>query len=301
MQINLKIQNLAIGTFFVALVVLGMKILAWRLTGSVALYSDALESVVNVGAAALAWFAIRLANRPADANHPFGHHKAEYISAVAEGVLIVLAALLILRAAFAAFTSGPALEITAAGITISILAALINAAWAVILIRAGRARRSPALDAGGRHLMTDVWTTVGVLVGLMLAQITGFALIDPLLALIVAVNILWEGWHVISGSVYGLMDGAAADEDQESIAKIIRDTAGGALQAHDIKTRRSGRALFIEFHLVVDSEMTVAVSHDICDRIEQSLVGEFPGAHTTIHVEPTEKLRKNGLKPRSAG
>ncbi len=299
MQFNLKIQNLAIGTFFVALIVLGLKILAWRLTGSVALYSDALESVVNVGAAALAWFAIRLANRPADANHPFGHHKAEYISAVAEGVLIVLAALLILRAAFAAITSGPTLQITATGIAISIIAALINAAWAVILIRAGRARRSPALDAGGRHLMTDVWTTVGVLAGLGLVQITGYALIDPILALIVAVNILREGWHVISGSVHGLMDGAATDEDQESIAKIISDTAGGALQAHDIKTRRSGRALFIEFHLVVDSQMTVAASHEICDRIEQSLARAFPGARTTIHVEPTAKLHETGVEPRN--
>ncbi len=299
MQQEIKIQNLAILTLIVAVVILALKVLAWRLTGSVALYSDALESVVNVGAAALAWFAVRLASRPPDTGHPFGHHKAEYLSAVAEGVLIVLAALLILRAAFISFWTTSIFEMTTAGLSVSILAALLNGVWAFVLLRAGRARRSPALDASGRHLLTDVWTTVGVLAGLILAQVTGLHILDPLLAVLVAINILLEGWRVISGSVNGLMDGAAKPQDRERISAIIGATAGEALQAHDIKTRRSGRALFIEFHLVVESEMTVATSHDICDRIERALADAFPGAQTTIHVEPTAKLHKGGLIPQN--
>jgi len=297
MKLHLKIQNLAILTFVVAVLILALKILAWQLTGSVALYSDALESVVNVGAAALAWFAIRLANRPPDIGHPYGHHKAEYLSAVAEGVLIVLAALLILRAAFVSFFSDISFEMTAAGLAISLFAGVLNGIWALVLLRAGRARRSPALNASGRHLLTDVWTTVGVLLGLVLAQVTGFHILDPLLAVFVAINILFEGWRVISGSVNGLMDGAAKPQDRERISAIIGATAGEALQAHDIKTRRSGRALFIEFHLVVESDMTVASSHDICDRIERALAEGFPGAQTTIHVEPTAKLTKGGVIP----
>lgn len=183
-----------------ALAVLFMKIVAWRLTGSVALYSDAMESFVNVAGAVLAWGAIWFAELPADKGHPFGHHKAENFSAIAEGSLIVVAAVMILQEAVTALRAAEQPEIGAVGLAVSGGALVLNFAWARVLIGAGQHRRSPALEANGRHLMTDVWTTAGVLVGLMLVALTGWHILDSLLAAVVALNILREGWKVVVSS-----------------------------------------------------------------------------------------------------
>ncbi len=286
-----RVRRLAAWSIAVAFGVMGLKFVSWWVTGSVALFSDALESIVNVIAATVAFLAIRVSHRPADDDHPFGHHKAEYLSAVLEGVLIVVAALLIFREAAAALFDPPAIEAPAVGLAINMLAAACNAGWAWLLIRTGRRERSPALVADGHHINTDVVTSVGVAIGLVLALVTGWLILDPILAIIVAVNILWQGWRVISESVQGLMDRAVEPSDGERIARIIEDNAAGSIEVHDIKTRVAGRATFVEFHLVVDALMTVQRSHEICDRIEAALKAEIASVRVVIHVEPETEAK----------
>lgn len=291
------VRRLAAASIGVALVVMGIKFVAWWLTGSVALYSDAMESIVNVIAALAAFAAITYAQRPADTDHPFGHYKAEYMSAVLEGVLIVLAAVLILREAAMTLIRGDiAIDEPGFGLGLNLLAAVTNGVFASILIRNGRSARSPALVADGRHIMTDVVTSAGVLVGLVLALATGWLWLDPVLAILVAVNIVREGWHVISESLNGLMDRAVDGEEEERIRAAIVANGGGAMEVHDIRTRTAGPLTFIEFHLVVDGTMSVEESHEICDRIEDGLRNEMPGARIVIHVEPDYKAKDEALK-----
>jgi len=286
-----KIQRFSYWSIIVGIAILALKFLAWWLTGSVALLSDAMESIVNVVASLVAWYAIRVAHMPADENHPFGHHKAEYFSAVLEGVLIVLAALLIMREAALAFLSLHAIDAPVVGIAINALAAVGNGLWASVLLREGRKARSPALVADGRHLWTDVVTSAGVIAGLLLALATGWIWLDPLMAVIVAINIIWHGWHMLSSSVQGLMDVAVDPEGIAKIERVIAENSDGALEFHDLKTREAGPARFIEFHLVVPSEMTVERSHNICDRIEHALAKAIPGSRVVIHVEPAYKAK----------
>jgi cation diffusion facilitator family transporter len=286
-----RVARLAGWSIVVALFVLALKTLAWFLTGSVALYSDALESIVNVIASVAAFWAIHVSHRPADREHQHGHHKAEYFAAVLEGVFIILAALLILAEAWRVWQDPRPLSAPWAGLAVNGAASLVNAFWAILLIRTGRSARSPALVADGRHIMTDVVTSVGVIAGLIGAVLTGWTMLDPLLAIAVALNILWQGWHVIGGSMDGLMDRAVDREEHERIRDIISTNAAGALEVHDLKTRIAGRATFIEFHLVVDAGMTVAASHVICDRIEEALRSEIPSVRITIHVEPDDEAK----------
>jgi cation diffusion facilitator family transporter len=286
-----RVAALAAWSIPVALAVMALKFAAWWITDSVALYSDALESIVNVIAAIFALWAIRVSHLPADENHPFGHHKAEYLSAVVEGALIIVAALLIFREAFFSLQSPAPLERPWPGLAVNAVGGVLNAAWAWVLIRAGRQERSPALEADGRHLLTDVWTSAGVIVGLAAAIWTGWTVLDPLLAIAVAINILYQGWRVIGSSVQGLMDVGVDAEQSMRIRGIISTNAGGALEVHDLKTRVAGRATFIEFHLVVDAAMSVGDSHVICDRIETALKAEIPSVRVVIHVEPDDEAK----------
>ncbi|SDI17201.1 cation diffusion facilitator family transporter [Aliiruegeria lutimaris] len=290
-------DRLALGSLLVALTVLALKITAWKMTGSVALYSDAMETVVNVAGAIIAWMAIRFAARPPDANHPFGHHKAENFSAIAEGTLIVVAAILILQQAIAALWEPESLDLSVVGLSVNAAAAMANLLWSRVLIGAGTRRRSPALDASGRHLMSDVWTSVGVLGGLGFAALTGWGWLDPLMAVLVAFLILREGWKVIKSSADDLMDSAAHSQDREVIENAVRASSAGALQIHDLRTRRAGQAVFVEFHLVVPREMSVGAAHDICDRIEAAIDEQIEQVRTTIHVEPDFHIKKHGLEP----
>lgn len=287
--------HLAMASVVVALVVLAMKYAAFAVTGSVALYSDALESIVNVVAGLVALWAVSVASRPADADHPYGHHKAEYFSAVVEGVLIVLAAFLILNEAWHAYLDPQPLETPFLGMAINGAATALNLFWAQLLIRKGREFRSPALDADGRHIMADVVTSAGVLLGLALAVATGWSILDPALAALVAVNILREGFKVVTKSLSGLLDQALAPADESRVRAIVSANADGALEVHDLKTRLAASAVFIEFHLVVPSEMTVGAAHVICDRIEAALEAEFEGAQAIIHVEPEEEAKRTGV------
>lgn len=287
--------SIAIGSILVGIVVLAMKFGAWWYTGSVALYSDALESTINVAAAFIAYGALRVSAKPADANHPYGHQKIEYISAVFEGALILIAALAVLHEAYNAYISPRPVKLEPIGIGLNILASLINGLWCWVLIRRGRALRSPALVADGKHLLTDVVSSMGVLVALVLVLATGYIWLDPLLACLVALNILWSGWGLMQSSFSGLMDEAAAPEEVERIRTVISSNAEGAIEAHDLRTRHAGRLTFIEFHLVVPAEMRVDTAHDICDRIEAALRREVEGASITIHVEPENKAKHQGI------
>ncbi|MRU16780.1 cation transporter [Roseovarius sp. A21] len=292
-----RLMRIAIGSVAVGLGVLALKAVAWQLTGSIALMSDALESLVNVAAALAVIVALHVAHRPADENHPYGHHKAEFFSAVLEGVLIVLAALLILREAYAGFITPRALDAPLTGLALNAGASLINGAWAVVLIRYGRRHRSPALVADGKHLMTDVVSSVGVLVGFVLAFASGWWWLDPVMAALVALNILWSGWTVIKGSLSGLMDEAVSDEEMATIRRVISLSASDddALEAHDLRTRHAGQVTFIDFHLVMPGETTVEAAHNLCDRIEAALMEALPDARVTIHVEPEHKAKHSGI------
>ncbi|MFZ9949839.1 MAG: cation diffusion facilitator family transporter [Gemmobacter sp.] len=289
------LERIALGSILIGAVVLALKTLAWWMTGSIALMSDALESTVNIATALAAFVAIRLAARPADARHPYGHHKAEFFSAVLEGVMIVIAALLILREAYFGLLAPVALEAPAAGIVVNAAATAINGAWCAVLMVQGRRLRSPALAADGRHLLSDVVSSVGVTAGVVLALATGWAILDPALAALVALNILWSGWKVLASSIGGLMDEAVPDEVLAEIRATISDAASGAIEAHDLRTRHAGRITFIEFHLVIDGRTSVAESHEICDRIEKALKAAVPGAQITIHVEPENKAKAGGI------
>lgn len=293
--IEVRTSRMAIASIAVACMVLGIKYLAYWTTGSVALYSDALESIVNVLTAVVAFAAVRISARPADRRHQFGHHKAEYFSAVFEGVLIIVAALLIMHAAWQALREPRALSEPWLGLAISGVATVINAAWSWSLIAYGRRWRSPALVADGWHLFSDVVTSAGVIAGLALAALTGWTVLDPAMATVVAVNILVAGWRVVSSSISGLMDEAVDSDIGRRIRAVISETAEGAIEAHDIRTRTAGRATFIDFHLVVPGKMTVADAHRICDRIEQALEGEIAGAEVVIHIEPEGEAQHRGV------
>ncbi|HVI57972.1 MAG TPA: cation diffusion facilitator family transporter [Luteimonas sp.] len=281
--------RLALGSIAVGVLVLALKFLAWRLTGSVALYSDALESIINVATAIAAFIAIRVSAMPADDNHPYGHSKAEYFSAVIEGVLIILAALAILREAWAGFIAPEPLDAPALGLAVSGMATLANLGWGLLLIRRGRRLRSPALVADGRHLMTDVWTSAGVIVGVALVALTGWTRLDPAIAALVALNILWAGWKIMHESVSGLMDAALPPEEVARIESVIAATRGPTSDVHDLRTRHAGRLTFIDFSLRVPGTMSVDESHALCDDIEEALRREFPESSITIHVEPRER------------
>jgi cation diffusion facilitator family transporter len=287
--------KLAIGSLFVGVLVLGLKALAWRMTGSIALLSDALESTVNVATAIAALVAIRIAARPADANHPYGHHKAEFFSAVLEGVMIIVAALLIMHEAYKGFMEPRVLDAPLQGLLVNGAASVINGVWCWVLITQGRRNRSPALVADGHHLLSDVVSSIGVTFGVLLAIETGWAVLDPLLAGLVALNILWSGWKVMTSSLSGLMDESVPEDTLAGIREVISLEAVGALEAHDLRTRHAGKATFIDFHLVVPGQISVSEAHDICDRIEHQLKAKVPDALVTIHVEPENKAKHSGI------
>jgi len=290
-----RIEIFAAVNIGVGAAVLALKYAAYHYTGSVALLSDAIESIVNVLTAIAALIAIRFAAQPADKDHPYGHHKAEYVSAVIEGVLIVIAALAIMRAAWGAYQFPRMVEAPWLGLAINGVASVLNLIWAQTLIRYGRRHHSPALVADGRHLMTDVVSSVGVLAGLMLAVYSGIRVLDPLLAVLVALNILWSGWKLMKESAGGLLDEALPEETLDRIRAAIAQNADGAIEAHDLRTRHAGPMTFVEFHLVVKGSMSVAESHEICDRLERAIKAEVHDALISIHVEPDDKAKHSGI------
>ncbi|ALE03563.1 cation diffusion facilitator family transporter [Bartonella ancashensis] len=291
MRTKIKIQKLTLWSILVACVVCGLKYIAYHITGSVALYSDALESIVNVIAAFVAWWAVKISMKPADQEHPFGHHKAEYFSAVFEGVLVILAAIIILREAWLSFKTVELLQEPGIWMVINIAASILNYCWSLVLIQQGKIHHSPALQADGAHLMTDVVTSFAILAGLVTAFVSGWTILDPILAIIVAVHILWQGWKVINNSIQGLMDAGVSLNEIMRIYDLILANACTALEVHDLRTRIAGRAIFIEFHLVVPAVMQVEQAHHVCNKIEKALEAEFENAHIVVHIEPESEAK----------
>lgn len=286
----------------VAGVVFGLKWLAYMLTGSVALYSDALESIVNIVAAGTALIAAHISRRPADDNHPYGHTKAEYFSAVLEGVLIVLAAAAIVREAWPRLFAPQPIAGLGAGLLTALGASGTNTALGWFLIRSGREARSPAVVANGLHILTDVLTSVGVVLGIGLAWLSGWWVLDPLLAMAVAINILWVGWRLVRDSIGGLMDESASETELAEIRSALNyaleglAAEGRVLEIHDLRTRRAGPRTFVEFHLVVPGQTSVELAHQICDRLENALQASLAGVTTTIHVEPDHKAKHSTFR-----
>ena len=290
-----RTQQIASFSIVLGLGVLALKSGAWWLTNSAALFSDALESTVNVAASVIALVALRFAERPADANHTYGHQKAEFFAAVVEGVLIIVASLAILQHAWGTWRSPTPLTAPWQGLALNALATVLNGVWGAVLLRTGRQNRSATLTADGRHLWADVVTSIGLLTGLELALWTGQALLDPLLAAAVAFYVLWSGTSLVGSSVSGLMDAAPPLDVVDRIRRLVGEHAAGALEVHDLRTRHAGRLTYLEFHLVVPGDMRVSEAHGICDRIEAALRGEMQQLTITIHVEPEGKAKHHGV------
>jgi cation diffusion facilitator family transporter len=270
-----------------AIATITLKAYAWWLTGSVGLLSDALESVINLAAAILALCMLRLAASPPDEDYPYGFSKAEYLSAGVEGALIVLAAAGILFAAIPRLFAPRELETPGLGIALTVVASAINYAVALVLIRAGKREHSITLEADGQHLMTDVWTSAGVIVGVALVFATGWLHLDPLVALAVAVHVVWTGVGLVRRSIAGLLDAAISAEDQQEIAKLFAEYSKRyGMTFHALRTRRAGARRFVTFHMLVPDRWSVARAHHLSEEIESRVRSMVPNASIVTHIEP---------------
>ncbi len=271
-----------------ALATILLKGVAWRLTGSVGLLSDALESLVNLASAFMALAMLSLAALPADENHAHGHGKAEYFSSAFEGFLILVAAISIGYAATERLLNPRPLEAVGFGLGVSVAATLINFATARMLMTVGRRYNSIALEADAHHLFTDVWTSVGVILGVALTWLTGWLWLDPAIALVVAANIVWIGWQLLHRSAAGLMDVSLPDEKLKAVNAVLDGYRLHGLEFHALRTRQAGTRTFITLHVMVPGDWTVQAGHDWSERIEADIRQTVPYAHVTTHLEPRE-------------
>jgi cation diffusion facilitator family transporter len=271
-----------------AISTMALKAFAASVTGSVGLLSDALESGVNLVAAGVGLWALRLAARPPDPNHQFGHGKAEYLSAAVEGGMVFVAATVIIWTSVQRLIDPTPLEQAGIGLAISTLASLINLAVGVALLRAGRRHRSITLIADGRHLLTDVVTSAGVLVGVALVAIFDWELLDPIVALLVGVNIFVTGYGLIRRSVSGILDAALPAEDIAAIESVLDRYRRDGIEFHALRTRESGRQRFVYIHVLVPDEWTVKRSHDVAESVKSDLAAVLSGVVTFAHVEPRD-------------
>lgn len=287
-----------------ALATIGLKSAAYLLTGSVGLLSDAAESIVNLVAAIVALIALRVAAQPFDAEHHFGHSKAEYFSAAIEGTMIFVAAAFILWTSVQRFLNPVPLENVGIGLGISVVASVINGVVAVVLMRAGREYRSITLVADGKHLMTDVWTSVGVVVGVLLVALTGWLQLDAVVAFLVGCNIIWTGWHLIAQSVDGLMDRALSPEEHDRLQLVLDEFESEQVRFHSVQTRVAGHARFISMHVLLPGDWSIQQGHDLVEQLEGRVVAEFDQAQVFTHMEPIHDPRSYepdlpGLAPRN--
>lgn len=274
-----------------ALATIGLKTLAYRLTGSVGLLSDALESGVNLVAALVAFWALTLAARPADADHHYGYSKAEYFSSGLESALIVVAATAILVTAVERLLHPQPLGPVDLGLILSLLATAINGAVARVLLRAGHRLDSITLRADAHHLLTDVWTSLGVVLGVALTKLSGQAVLDPLIAIAVALQIIYTGWRLLRETAAGLLDRALAPDDLATLQALLEAHSGGGVAFHALRTRRAGSRRFVSFHVLVPGAWTVQRGHDFCERIEAEISAVLPRCHPFTHLEPIEDPR----------
>jgi cation diffusion facilitator family transporter len=269
-----------------ALATIALKTAAWWLTGSVGLLSDAMESFVNLAAAVFALAMVTVAHAPADEDHPFGHTKAEYFSSGFEGLLIFGAALAILWAAVQRLLAPEPLEALGLGVALSMVSSVINGGVAWMLLRAAREHDSIALEADGRHLMTDVWTSIGVAGGVLLVPVTGWLWLDPLLAIVVALNITREAWSLLRRSIDGLMDRALGEADRSAIDRVLAGLASEEIRFDHLRTRRAARHKFCEFHMHVPGHWSLSLAATRRADIERALMRAVPGLKVTIELLP---------------
>ena len=279
---------LAIGA---ALATIALKSSAWLLTGSVGLLSDAAESVVNLVAAFVALVALRVAAQPADDKHQFGHAKAEYFSAAIEGIMIFVAAVVIIITAVQRFLTPQPLAHVGVGLAVSVAASLINGVVAVVLIRAGRAHRSITLTADGRHLLTDVWTSGGVVVGVVAVALTGWLRLDPIIAMAVGINIVITGTKLLMESVSGLMDRVLDEQDVAVVDEVLGEFRSDEVEFHGLRTRLAGHQRFVSMHVLVPGAWSVQRGHDLLEDVEERLRSRLDHLHVDTHLEPLEDPR----------
>ncbi|OAV62153.1 cation diffusion facilitator family transporter [Enteractinococcus helveticum] len=268
-----------------------LKGIAWWLTGSVGLLSDAAESLVNLVAAIVALVALKVSLKPPDRNHNYGHSKAEYFAAAAEGLMIFAAAAAILMASVQRFLDPQPLQNVGIGLLVSVVASVLNGSVAWVLLRAGKKHRSITLTADGKHLLTDVWTSVGVVVGVLLVWITGWERLDPIVGFLVGLNILYTGWGLIRASSAGLMDASLPAEDNARIVSIIQRFTSEHITYHAFRTREAGHRRFMEMHLLVPGHWSVKRGHDLAEDITDALLREYPDLRVSMHIEPKEDPR----------
>jgi len=282
-------RRYAVLSIAAAVITIGLKLGAYLLTGSVGLFSDAAESVVNLVAAVAALWALLYAARPPDEEHAFGHNKAEYFSSGLESALILIAAAWIGVTAWDRLMDPQPLQNVGLGLAVTLVAAAINGGVALVILRAGRRLRSITLRADAQHLLTDVWTSIGVVLGVLTAQLTGWLVLDPLIALLVAANILWTGARLLRDTAQGLLDHALPPEDRKAISKALSRYEKEGIRFHALRTRASGPRRFISMHVLVPGDWTVQKGHDLSEQIEKDLAEALQGNSTFfIHIEPSE-------------
>ncbi|WP_288126368.1 cation diffusion facilitator family transporter [Thiomonas sp.] len=269
-----------------ALVVIGLKMLAWKLTGSVGFLSDAMESLVNVVAAGFALLMVSIAGRPPDADHPYGHSKAEYFSSGIEGLLVGLAAVLIIIEAANRLMAPRPVEAVAAGVVLTALATVVNAAVAWWMLRGSRNLRSIALEADARHLLADVWTSLGVIIGVMLVPLTGWLWLDPVVGIVVALHILREAYSLVARSVDGLMDKSLPDDDLAAVEKVLERYRSADVRFDHVRTRRAGTRRFVSMHMHMPSQWSLGHAAHCRLAVEKALMDAIPGIGVTIETLP---------------
>lgn len=271
-----------------AVVTIGLKTAAWRLTGSVGLLSDALESLVNLAAAVMTLLMLGLAARPADDEHAYGYTKAEYFASGVEGALILLAAVGIAWAAVPRLLAPAPLEEAGLGLAISAAASLVNLGVGRVMLAAGRRHGSIALEADGHHLMTDVWTSAGVIAGVGAVALTGWQRLDPIIALVVAANIVWTGVKIVRRSALGLLDRALDPAELAAVTRVLDAHAARGVQFHAVRTRQAGSRRFVTFHVLVPGGWSVSQGHDLVELIEAEVRAAVPNVNVLTHLEPVE-------------
>jgi cation diffusion facilitator family transporter len=281
-------RRYAVLSIAAAVITIGLKLVAYLLTGSVGLFSDAAESLVNLVAAVAALWALIYAARPPDEEHAFGHDKAEYFSSGLESALILIAAIWIGLTAWDRLMDPQPLQNVGLGLGVTLAASAINGGVALVILRAGRRLRSITLRADAQHLLTDVWTSIGVVLGVLTAQLTGWLVLDPLIALLVTANILWTGVRLLRDTAQGLLDRALPPEDRKAITEVLSRYERQGIRFHALRTRASGPRRFISMHVLVPGEWTVQRGHDLSERIERELAAVLPQSTFFIHIEPSE-------------
>ncbi len=290
MQTALNKDRILYLSIAAALVTMAMKFAAYWITGSVGLLSDALESIVNLAAALVAFIALMIAVRPADETHPYGHEKIEYFSSGVEGTLILVAAAGIIYSAVQRLLHPMQLAELDIGLLLGLAASVTNFLVARLLLRAAREHDSITIEADAKHLLTDVWTTLGVLAALVIIKFTGWMIIDPLIAFAVGGNIIFSGVSLLRRSFRGLMDFRLPADEIAAIEEVLRRYVGEKYVYHNLRTRKSGSHRFIEFHLLVPGEMNIRAAHELCEQIENEIHRRLNNTTVTIHTEPEDEL-----------